>query len=181
MSGQADQWSRRRFLASLAALGAAHLTAPARGLGMDSDRKIKLGFDNFSIRAFDWKAPRLIEYASSLNVDTLLLSDLDVYESLDEDYLNGDSATGRPSRDRTPGRHGKHLSDVEVVQRRKVGQGRGPRAAVDPHRQAAREPPWPDATSAAAGIGTVTAASIATSKQWSKSSRPCRARRKMRT
>ncbi len=89
MSGQADRWSRRGFLASLAALGAAHLTDSARGLGLAAERKIKLGFDNFSIRAFDWKAPRLIEYASSVDVDTLLLSDLDVYESLDEDYLRG--------------------------------------------------------------------------------------------
>jgi sugar phosphate isomerase/epimerase len=46
-----------------------------------------LGFDNFSVRASGWKAPQLIEYASSLKVDALLLSDLDVYESLDEDYL----------------------------------------------------------------------------------------------
>jgi sugar phosphate isomerase/epimerase len=49
--------------------------------------KLKLGFDNFSIRAFDWKAPQLIDYAASQNVDTLLLSDLDVYESLESDYL----------------------------------------------------------------------------------------------
>jgi sugar phosphate isomerase/epimerase len=53
-----------------------------------ADKKgIKLGFDNFSVRAFNWKAPQLIEYASSLKVDTLLLSDLDVYESLEEEYL----------------------------------------------------------------------------------------------
>ena len=48
---------------------------------------MKLGFDNFSVRAFDWKAPQLIDYAASLKVDTLLLSDLDVYESLEADYL----------------------------------------------------------------------------------------------
>ena len=89
MSGQRNHWSRRGFLASLAALGAAHLAVPARGLALASGRKVKLGFDNFSIRAFDWKAPRLIDYAKSLNVDTLLLSDLEVYESLDEDYLKG--------------------------------------------------------------------------------------------
>ena len=47
----------------------------------------KLGFDNFSVRDFNWKAPQLIEYASSLKVDTLLLSDLEVYESLEDDYL----------------------------------------------------------------------------------------------
>jgi len=74
-------------LASLAAAGAANLTAPVLGGGADEPKAVKLGFDNFSIRAFDWKAPRLIEYAASLKVDTLLLSDLDVYESLDEDYL----------------------------------------------------------------------------------------------
>jgi sugar phosphate isomerase/epimerase len=54
-----------------------------------------LGFDNFSIRAFGWKAPALIEYAASLKVDTLLLSDLDVYESLEESTLRkiADQAT----------------------------------------------------------------------------------------
>ncbi|HUT92585.1 MAG TPA: TIM barrel protein [Thermoguttaceae bacterium] len=87
MNERSGFWNRRRFLASLAALGAANLTAPARGLGPAAGRNVKLGFDNFSIRAFDWKAPRLIEYASSLKVDTLLFSDLDAYESLDEDYL----------------------------------------------------------------------------------------------
>ena len=64
------------------------LIVPARGISLAAGKKLKLGFDNFSVRAFDWKAPQLIEYASSLKVDTLLLSDLDVYESLDEDYLN---------------------------------------------------------------------------------------------
>ena len=77
----------RQFLASLAALGAASFTKPASGLGARAAKRTKLGFDNFSIRAFGWKAPRLIDYASALKVDTLLLSDLDVYESLEQDYL----------------------------------------------------------------------------------------------
>jgi sugar phosphate isomerase/epimerase len=87
MSQQSGHWSRRGFLASVAALGAAHLAGSARGQGDAPARKIKLGFDNFSIRAFDWKAPQLIDYAASQKVDTLLLSDLEVYESLEEDYL----------------------------------------------------------------------------------------------
>ena len=87
MSKQTGHWSRRGFLASLAALGAAHLAAPARGLGFAPEKKIKLGFDNFSIRGFDWKAPQLIEYAASVNADVLLMSDLNVYESLDDAYL----------------------------------------------------------------------------------------------
>ena len=80
-------WSRRTFLGTLAAAGLASFSAPVRGLCQAAAKKTRLGFDNFSIRAFNWKAPRLLEYAASLQVDTLLLSDLDVYESLDEDYL----------------------------------------------------------------------------------------------
>lgn len=46
-----------------------------------------LGFDNFSVRALGWKAGELLDYAASLKVDCLLLSDLDVYESFDDAYL----------------------------------------------------------------------------------------------
>ena len=34
-----------------------------------------------------WKAPQLLDYAAKLKVDTVLFSDLDVYESHDEKYL----------------------------------------------------------------------------------------------
>jgi sugar phosphate isomerase/epimerase len=85
MSKQAETWTRRQFVA---ALGAAPLGAAAAAVASTSSKKTKLGFDNFSVRAFDWKAPRLIQYASALKVDTLLLSDLDVYESLEADYLS---------------------------------------------------------------------------------------------
>lgn len=87
MSERSELWNRRGFLTSVAALGAANLAASVRGSCLAGEKKLKLGFDSFSIRAFDFKAPRLIEYASSLKVDTLLLSDLDLYESLEEDYL----------------------------------------------------------------------------------------------
>ncbi len=50
-------------------------------------RNIKLGFDNFSIRNLGWKAPQLLQYAGDLKVDTILFSDLDVYESHDDSYL----------------------------------------------------------------------------------------------
>ena len=49
--------------------------------------KLRLGFDNFSIRALGWKAPALIDYAAELKCDALLLSDLDVYEKHDDAYL----------------------------------------------------------------------------------------------
>ena len=52
-----------------------------------TSKRIKLGFDNYSIRSFGWKVPQLLDYASSIGVDTVLLSDLDVYESHDPVYL----------------------------------------------------------------------------------------------
>ena len=76
--------SRRTFVKglSLAALSSALpisvSAAPA---------KILLGFDNFAVRAMGWKAPQLLEYAATLKVDTLFISDLDAYESLDDGYL----------------------------------------------------------------------------------------------
>lgn len=78
--------TRRDFLATAA--GAA-LAAPApRAAAAPQAGKIPLGFDNFSVRAFGWKAPRLIDYAAELKADILLMSDLDVYESMDEAYLS---------------------------------------------------------------------------------------------
>lgn len=88
MSNRAtEHLNRRRFLTTLAAAGTASLATVSPAFPQSPAKKLKLGFDNFSIRAFDWKAPRLIDYAASLNVDVLLMSDLEVYESLEEDYL----------------------------------------------------------------------------------------------
>jgi sugar phosphate isomerase/epimerase len=56
--------------------------------GGGGDRvRLKLGFDNFSVRAWQWKAPRLLDYAAELGVDTVLFSDLHVFESLEESAL----------------------------------------------------------------------------------------------
>ncbi len=87
MSQRAGMWNRRRFVASLAGAGAASLLAPAGGRATAAPVHTKLGFDNFSVRTWGWKAPQLIQYASQLEVDTLLLSDLEVYESLEDGYL----------------------------------------------------------------------------------------------
>src|SRR6266511_1877398 len=50
-------------------------------------RKLKLGFDNYAIRALGWKAPRLLDYAASLNLDAILFSDPAVFENPGERYL----------------------------------------------------------------------------------------------
>ncbi len=75
---------RRPFLTGLAAATAALAVRPLRAAAAP---KIALGLDNFAVRAMQWKAPALIDYAASLKCDTLLISDLDAYESLDDAAL----------------------------------------------------------------------------------------------
>ncbi|HXF27969.1 MAG TPA: TIM barrel protein [Bryobacteraceae bacterium] len=50
-------------------------------------RSIPLGFDTYSLRAFRWKAPQLLEYASSQKLDTIQISSLGDYDSLEPPYL----------------------------------------------------------------------------------------------
>jgi sugar phosphate isomerase/epimerase len=84
-----EQSNRRTFLKTVAATSAglalakdalAQTTAVAR-------RPVPLGFDNFSVRALKWNASQLIDYAASLKLDSLFLTDLDVYESFEPAYL----------------------------------------------------------------------------------------------
>ncbi|HZS07204.1 MAG TPA: sugar phosphate isomerase/epimerase [Blastocatellia bacterium] len=80
--------SRRQVVKSITLAGAAlAASSPAESSAAPPQQKIKLGFDNFSIRALGWKAPQLLDYAASLGVDTILFSDLDVYESHGDSYL----------------------------------------------------------------------------------------------
>lgn len=88
--------SRRSFMKHTAAAAAAS-TLPAFAADAPAPLKLRLGFDNFSIRALEWKAPQLIDYAAELKCDALLLSDLDVYEKMDDAYL-GD--IGKLARDK---------------------------------------------------------------------------------
>lgn len=74
---------RRTFLKTLAA---AAVGARAVSAGQ-SRRNIKLGLDNFSVRAMGWKAPALIDYAASLKTDSLFISDLDAFENFQDNYL----------------------------------------------------------------------------------------------
>ncbi|MCI0421089.1 MAG: sugar phosphate isomerase/epimerase [Acidobacteria bacterium] len=90
MSQLGSRVSRRSVLqlasltAASVALGQLGSTGPS---SPSSGGKIKLGFDNFSIRTLGWKAPQLLEYAAALRVDVILFSDLDVYENHSEPYL----------------------------------------------------------------------------------------------
>ncbi|HEY1108269.1 MAG TPA: sugar phosphate isomerase/epimerase [Opitutaceae bacterium] len=72
---------RRSFLTGLAAASAALAARPLAAAS--AGPKIKVGLDNFAVRAMQWKAPALIDYAASLKCDTLFISDLVAFESLD--------------------------------------------------------------------------------------------------
>ncbi len=48
---------------------------------------IRLGFDTYSLRAWKWKAIQFIDYAANLKLDSIQLSSLDDFESLDPPYL----------------------------------------------------------------------------------------------
>jgi 3-oxoisoapionate decarboxylase len=71
---------RRTFLQSAPTAAALAAAAPADG-------GIKLGFDTYSIRAFKWKAIELLDYAAGLKLDTIQLSSLGDYQSLEPAYL----------------------------------------------------------------------------------------------
>ena len=71
--------TRRSFLASVASSAFLPQIAPAA-----ESSPIALGIDNFAVRGFGWKASELIQYAASLKLDTLFLSDLDCLPSLEE-------------------------------------------------------------------------------------------------
>lgn len=78
--------SRREFLQALAVTGGALAAAPV-SLAQSGAPRPKLGFDNFSLRAFGWKANQLIDYAASLKLDSLFITNLDALESFEEPYL----------------------------------------------------------------------------------------------
>ncbi|UCF37883.1 MAG: sugar phosphate isomerase/epimerase [Acidobacteriota bacterium] len=77
---------RRQFLKLATVTTALGLAAGSQAAAVPK-RNLKLGFDNFSIRAYGWKAPQLLDYAASLQVDTVLFSELDVYDSHEDSYL----------------------------------------------------------------------------------------------
>lgn len=83
--------TRRDFFKTAAVATAA--IAARSALSADSEKltfaqPIKLGMDNFSVRALNWKAPQLIDYAANtLKTDSLFISDLDAFESLEESEL----------------------------------------------------------------------------------------------
>src|SRR5450755_2316397 len=72
---------RRAFLQT-ASTGAVAAMSPAA-----EAVPIKLGFDSYSIRAFQWKAIQLLDYAAGLKLDTIQISGLGDNENHKPAYL----------------------------------------------------------------------------------------------
>jgi 3-oxoisoapionate decarboxylase len=79
---------RRSFISGLATAATVTAARPLFGAAPKSTApKIKVGMDNFAVRGMGWKAPALIDYAASIKCDTLFISDLDSFESLEDAAL----------------------------------------------------------------------------------------------
>ncbi len=77
--------NRRSFLAqSFAATAGASLSHAAIQGG-----KLAIGLDHFAVRATGWKAVQFIDYAASLKLDTMFISELHVFENFEDAYLKG--------------------------------------------------------------------------------------------
>jgi len=70
---------RRTFLAAPAAAAIARLRAAAPG--------IRLGYDTYSLRAWGWKAMEHLEFCAQQKLDTLQISSLNDFESLEPAHL----------------------------------------------------------------------------------------------
>jgi len=83
--------NRRSFISTTVTTTAAVTISPlavaTEATNPAPSTKLRLGFDNFSIRAMGWKAPALLDYAASLKLDSILISDLDAYDSLEDNAL----------------------------------------------------------------------------------------------
>jgi len=70
--------NRRQFIGSSLAASA------GAALAQDGKKQpLLLGYDNFAVRSMGWKAKELIDYAVKLKVDTVFITDLDAFESLE--------------------------------------------------------------------------------------------------
>jgi 3-oxoisoapionate decarboxylase len=84
MNANSFSADRRQFLKNMALVGGGLALAPsvlAQSSSTGAASRLKLGLDNFAVRAMGWKAAALLDYSASLKLDTLFISDLDAFES----------------------------------------------------------------------------------------------------
>lgn len=72
------------------AVGAAAVALPgigSRAQAAGGGQGLKLGFDNFAVRAFGYDADALIDYGAGLQIDGVFISDLGPFSSHEDGYL----------------------------------------------------------------------------------------------
>ncbi|MEQ1827266.1 MAG: sugar phosphate isomerase/epimerase [Pirellula sp.] len=79
--------SRRNFNHGLSALGLSATLPASAGATTNAKERLKLGIDNFAVRAMKWNDKQLVEYAVKLNVDVLFITDFNAFTSLEDRYL----------------------------------------------------------------------------------------------
>ena len=80
--------SRREFLKTAAAGAATLAASPLAGLAAHHGKKgIKLGYDNFAVRAMDWMVEDHLQYSEKLGIDSLFMSDLYHFKNYEKKYL----------------------------------------------------------------------------------------------
>jgi sugar phosphate isomerase/epimerase len=80
--------SRRDFIKSAVTAAAALSVGWPSASGAPAiarRRNIKLGFDNFAVRAMKWNARQLVDYAAQLACDTLFITDFGPFEGKHDD------------------------------------------------------------------------------------------------
>lgn len=75
--------TRRHFFQNTAFAAASLATARIRA----ASPKLMIGMDHFAVRTTGWKAAQMIDYAASLKLDTCFISELGVFESFEDAYL----------------------------------------------------------------------------------------------
>ena len=83
---QFDDMKRREFLAGTVAAAGSVLTGCLTGPS-GANSPLRLGIDNFAVRAMGWNANQLIDYAKELRCDSLFITDLGPFESFQDKYL----------------------------------------------------------------------------------------------
>ena len=79
---------RRQFLKTIAAGGIAAAASPLTGFAAHhKSARVKLGYDNFAVRAMNWMVEDHLKYSEKLGIDSLFMSDLDHFKSLKMPYL----------------------------------------------------------------------------------------------
>ena len=99
-SGLATRWglvrlpimeplSRRSFVAAAATALAGFSLAPS-AIAATRKRNIRLGLDNFAVRAMKWNARQLVDHADKLKCDTLFITDFGPFEGRHDDASLGE-------------------------------------------------------------------------------------------